>query len=65
MPTPDGERPHSTTVNVQVSDSDALLAFIDRLVKLHERMERGEFATVSDATDELGKILALQEGETL
>lgn len=58
-------KPPQALVNIQVSDADPLMAFIDRLVKLHERLERDEIHTVADARDELGKILAMQEGETL
>ena len=62
---PPGEKPTRAVLNIQVSDTDPLLAFFDRLVKLQERLESGKILTVQEAADELGKILSLNEGERL
>lgn len=62
---PTGENPARAVVNFQVSDVDVLAAFLDRVVNLHGRLERGEVMTVQQAADELGKILSLNEGERL
>ncbi len=65
MPDQPSPQPPRAVVNIQVSDVDPLMAFVDRLTTLHRRMESGTITTVEQARDELGRILALQEGETL
>lgn len=57
--------PPKAVVNIQVSDTDPLMALFDRLGKLYERLERGEILTVDEARQELGRILTLNEGERL
>lgn len=64
-PAPDKPGPPKAVVNIQVSDVDPLTRFFGRLVKLHDRLERGEILTVDEARDELGRILTLNEGERL
>lgn len=64
-PAPDKPGPPKAVVNIQVSDTDPLMALFDRLGKLYERLERGEILTVDEARQELGRILTLNEGERL
>lgn len=64
-PAPDKPGPPKAVVNIQVSDTDPLMRFFERLVTLHRRMESGTVTTVEQARDELGHILTLNEGERL
>ena len=58
--------PHHPAVNVnfRVTDTDPLLAFISSIVKVYESMAAGEL-TLEEATEALGRVLSLFEGETL
>lgn len=61
---PPPDRPRAA-VNFQVSDTEPFLEFINRLVALQDRLDRGQITSVREAADELGRILALNEGHRL
>ena len=54
----------TVNVNFRVTDTDPLLAFISSIVKVYESMAAGEL-TLEEATESLGRVLSLFEGETL
>ena len=54
----------AVNVNFRVTDTDPLLAFISSIVKVYEAMAGGEL-TLEEATEALGRVLSLFEGEAL